>query len=228
MHLLVPHIQTSYNSVMGWGIVSFFCVLVGTASAADSGKFVLSAERDLYGFRGQQAFLYEANQLRFVRNSNFLCKPTDEVLLGVFHTPLTAARKAERAYLFEIAERIPKSIGNDDTPLNVDPHRVRYFIGEQDVTADQENAQTVDRILTVACSDPAPSLSGPWVAEQGALVKHVRVKGENALEITELDAGKKGATKVQSFKETHCIQLGKTRWKCPIDGHGLVMFEVKP
>ena len=176
-----------YNDGM-WGIVRkatlvacVFALGAGFARAEESGKLVLSAERDLYGFHAQQALVYGADTVTFVRNSNFLCKPTAVVLLGEFHAALSPARETERDFLGEAAARLPKAAVEEKSTENLSPHATRLFIGETDVSTRKDDARTVSRILSDACDSTD--------RRSRRSVKAVKVKGRNTLAITSLHGG---------------------------------------
>ncbi|MBI3544000.1 MAG: hypothetical protein HY075_12075, partial [Deltaproteobacteria bacterium] len=134
-----------WGTFRGAFVALTFVVAATGLAATKHSKIVLSAERDIHGFQAQQALVYGEDSLTFSRNSNFLCAPSDEVLLGVFHAPYEGERETERKYVEEIAARLPAGPASAAPARN--PHGVKYFIGPRELVGRDANARTVERIV---------------------------------------------------------------------------------
>ncbi|MBI3557412.1 MAG: hypothetical protein HY074_14200 [Deltaproteobacteria bacterium] len=194
---------------------------------AEAEKTVLRAQRDLYGFQAQQALVYEKDRLVFSRNSNFLCAPADEVLLGVFHAAYNPNRASEKALLEQITARLPATApGADVQAGSLSPHDLKLFVGAHEVTSEQPNSLTVRRLLTTACDD-VQAKARDWHADFGVVVRREHGKGGDRLRITELAGAGRGHTWLVSFKKAGCRQSDAGSWSCPVAKYGMVSFAVK-
>lgn len=189
----------------------------------DSAKLVLRAERDLSGFKVQQALIFEKGKVVLSRNSNFMCMPSHEVKLGVFEAEYDEAKSVARETVEQISARLAQGAVAKASFSGHSPHELRLFIGEVELSKDSSEARSMKRLLESACDDLA------WRAEHVALIELAGASKPDLLNVTEIgsknDGGKPARRSIAAQKS--CTLKDGDVWECAVKGYGKAYLTAK-
>ncbi|MBI3543456.1 MAG: hypothetical protein HY075_09315 [Deltaproteobacteria bacterium] len=182
-------------------------LLAVAALGADPQNVVVRGERDLSGFKAQQAIVFEEDRVVYSRNSNFLCEPEAQVVLGVFAAKYDRPARGERKLLEQVVARL-----GGDRPRGGSPHELKLYLNQTEVTADKPNDATVRRLLGQSCAQ----LSGQGLkAERAVRVSLDDPASPVKLRVEGLDGKSRGDVAIAEA----CRRQG-TAWECDVAGFG--------
>lgn len=198
-------------------MVTIIFLLSAIIQDTNASAITVRAEGHLGTNLAQEAIIFHKKTVTRSRNSNIVCGPAKEVVLGIFEAPLTKHREVVAKLIEQTYIRLKK--GSTDVsqkkktiPFSNDLH---WMLGEFDVTGEPANETQVQEVLREACNE------NDWKPDKAASVS--LTDPTHAL-ISVISGPHKGKSEIKAIKTLGCHNYSSSTLLCPIPGWGSALL----